>query len=114
MSEVLSTHFRRSEFACKHCGVAVVDPILVCCLEELRSIVGRPLRIVSGYRCPVHNRAVGGAPRSYHLLGQAVDIPRGYAREAQAARAGFLGLGLSGRWVTHVDIRSKRARWRYS
>lgn len=109
----LSKHFSRSEFACRHCGVAAVDPVLVCVLEELRRTVGKPLRIVSGYRCPQHNRAVGGAPRSYHVLGQAADIPRGYATEAQAAAAGFLGIGLSGPWAVHVDVRPTRARWRY-
>lgn len=90
-----------------------MDPVLVCLLESLRARVGRPLVIVSGYRCPVHNRRVGGAPRSFHVLGQAVDIPRGYATEADAEAVGFLGIGLAGRWATHLDIRSSRARWRY-
>lgn len=109
----LSPNFSKSEFACRHCGEVWVNPVLVCCLEELRRIVGRPLRIVSGYRCAVHNRAVGGARLSQHRLGAAADIPQGYATEAQAARAGFLGIGLAGPWATHVDVRSTRARWRY-
>lgn len=109
----LSPHFSASEFACRHCGEVFVHPVLVCCLEELRRTVGRPLRIVSGYRCDVHNRAVGGARLSQHRLGTAADIPSGYATEAQAARAGFLGIGTSGRWATHVDVRPHRARWSY-
>lgn len=109
----ISAHFTYEELACRHCGVASYDPVLLCCLEELRRIVGRPLRIVSGYRCPQHNRAVGGAPRSQHVLGRAADIPRGYATERQAAAAGFLGVGMRGPWATHVDVRSTRARWTY-
>lgn len=110
----LSPHFDSSEFACRHCGQVTVDPVLVCLLEALRERKGgRPLRIVSGYRCAVHNRAVGGAPGSFHLNGQAVDIPRGYATEADAEAVGFLGVGLSGRWAVHVDVRAWRARWRY-
>jgi uncharacterized protein YcbK (DUF882 family) len=43
-------------------------------LEELRAALGRPVVITSGYRCPEHNKAVGGVPRSPHMLGRAVDI----------------------------------------
>lgn len=109
----LSEHFTYKEMACRHCGVAAVDPVLLCCLEALRAEVGRPLQIISGYRCPQHNRAVGGAPRSQHVLGRAADIPRGYATEAQAAGVGFLGIGLRGPWAVHVDVRPTRARWTY-
>jgi len=35
---------------------------------------GKPVVITSGYRCAVHNRAVGDAKQSQHLLGNAVDI----------------------------------------
>lgn len=31
-------------------------------------------RIISGYRCPGLNKAIGGAPSSKHLTGSAVDI----------------------------------------
>ncbi len=43
-------------------------------LQPLRDIVGRPLRINSGYRCPELNRAVGGVPTSQHVKGEAADI----------------------------------------
>lgn len=114
MTKRLSEHFVEKEFACRHCGRVRVDPHLVQHLEKLRRIVGRPLRIVSGYRCPEWNRRVGGARGSLHLLGQAADIPAGYATPLQARRAGFVGIGVAGKWATHVDVRTgPPARWWY-
>lgn len=44
-------------------------------LERVRSLLGdRPITITSGYRSPAVNRAVGGALRSAHLQGWAVDF----------------------------------------
>lgn len=43
-------------------------------LEPLRAIVGKPIKITSGYRCPTLNKLVGGEPTSQHCFGQAVDI----------------------------------------
>lgn len=110
----LSAHFSRREFDSHDGARADPDPELVAALERLRALVGRPLRIVSGYRSPAHNRAVGGAPRSQHLYNRAADIPAEYATVAQAAAAGFTGIGSRGRWAVHVDVRRGRpARWSY-
>jgi uncharacterized protein YcbK (DUF882 family) len=110
----LSEHFDRSEFACHHCGrLDFVSCELVAGLEELRSIVGRPIVIVSGYRCRVHNRAVGGAARSQHVLGRAADLQPRIATPEQAKRAGFKGIGTRGPWVVHVDVRGAPATWTY-
>lgn len=43
-------------------------------LQPLRSSIGKPLKINSGYRSPALNRAVGGVSNSQHMTGQAVDI----------------------------------------
>lgn len=43
-------------------------------LQRIRDYFGRPVYINSGHRCPAHNSAVGGASRSYHMLGMAADI----------------------------------------
>lgn len=43
-------------------------------LELVRSLLGFPLRITSGYRCPTLNKAVKGVPNSAHLTGFAADI----------------------------------------
>lgn len=95
--------------------MALVVPRLVAALEELRELVARPIVIVSGYRCPVHNAAVGGAPHSQHMLGTAADIRPGVASRADAERVGFRGIGSLGKWAVHVDVRDgARARWNYS
>lgn len=116
----LSPHFSLSEFTC-HGGrrpghpshMTTVSPHLVAHLEDLRRIVGRPLPIVSGHRCPWWNRRVGGAARSQHLTGTGADIPPGYATVAQAELAGFKGIGRKGSWAVHVDVRASKARWEY-
>ena len=43
-------------------------------LDPLREKYGKPIQVNSGYRCPNHNLAVGGASRSQHLFGEAADI----------------------------------------
>lgn len=43
-------------------------------LDPLREAWGAPIIVTSGYRCGKLNRAVGGAAKSQHLLGQAGDI----------------------------------------
>lgn len=52
-------------------------------LQPLRDIIGRPIKITSGYRCPRVNAKVGGVSQkvqgkvvqtSSHVLGQAADI----------------------------------------
>lgn len=43
-------------------------------LEPLRSFVGQPIIISSGYRCNQLNIKVGGAYASQHTLGEAADI----------------------------------------
>lgn len=43
-------------------------------LEQIRTLVGKPIYISSGYRCERLNKAVGGSATSQHRYGQAVDI----------------------------------------
>ncbi len=86
-------------------------------LEGVRSVLGVPVIVTSGYRGPVVNRAVGGATSSDHLQGQAADIvaPK-YGRPYDVAKAlvphiNALGIGQiiyeksgSSEWV-HVSTR---------
>jgi hypothetical protein len=43
-------------------------------LEEIRSVLGEPLIISSGYRVAVLNRAVNGSPTSKHTQGLCADF----------------------------------------
>jgi len=43
-------------------------------LEEVQALLGAPINISSGYRCPGLNRAVGGSATSQHVLGMAADF----------------------------------------
>ena len=43
-------------------------------LEAIRALLGKPIKISSGYRCPALNEAVGGAATSFHTLGLACDF----------------------------------------
>jgi len=102
----LSAHFSRAEFDCHDGQVAYPDPELVARLEYLRHLLGdRPLRIVSGYRDPAYNRAIGGAADSQHIRNRAADIPSGLCTVAQALKVGFRGVGHCGGFVVHVDVR---------
>jgi uncharacterized protein YcbK (DUF882 family) len=92
-------------------------------LQPLRSYLGVPIYIVSGYRCKAHNHAVHGARESQHMFGTAADI---YIKELTSKqlykvldlhmkhrnKLGPGGMGLYPNWV-HVDIRyTERAiRW---
>ena len=46
-------------------------------LDPARELLGIPITVNSGFRCPSLNRAVGGAKRSYHLYGRAADLNAG-------------------------------------
>ncbi len=56
-------------------------------MEMVRHIIGKPVRITSGYRAPAVNRAVGGTPTSAHALGYAADFIVAGMGLAETARA---------------------------
>jgi uncharacterized protein YcbK (DUF882 family) len=119
MSEPLSKHFTLAEFACRCCRRVKVSPRLVKALEELRELAGAPITVTSGYRCPTHNRAVGGKPRSQHVEGIAADIRIGALTVEEMYRlalqvSAFLNGGIGvypQEGFIHVDTRRARARW---
>ena len=50
--------------------VALIETLL----DPLREAWKSPIRVTSGYRCGILNRAVGGSRTSAHLYGYAADI----------------------------------------
>lgn len=121
----LSEHFTDKEFRCHCCSQLPedgIDPGLIMKLEALRaelcSIAGVDVRIdvVSGYRCPRHNKRVSGARSSQHLLGTAADVrAEGFTPEAvqEVARRLFPKHGGVGSYAsfTHIDNRRNLSRW---
>ena len=71
-------YFKRSEFACKcgSCGGFPAEPkeAMVRIADQIREHFGSPARVISGLRCPTHNKAVGGKSNSQHMYGEAVDL----------------------------------------
>ena len=71
----LSENFRSRELACACCWKFIQNDELIAVLEQIRFAVDRPIFISSGTRCRDHNFLSGGVVDSWHLLGNAVDIP---------------------------------------
>ena len=67
-------NFKVSEFACKHCGENHIKQVVIDMCQTIRDAIGLPIRINSGYRCPVHNSRVSKTPNSYHTQGLAADL----------------------------------------
>lgn len=114
----LSENFKSTEFDCHGdgcCSMTKVDMDLVKILQKIRTHFGVATNINSGYRCPTHNKAVGGASQSYHMKGQAADIsirnvaPSEVAKYAESI--GVLGIGLYDTFV-HVDTRTSKFFWK--
>lgn len=43
-------------------------------LDKVRDLLGHPILVSSGFRCPELNAAVHGSPTSSHMRGEAVDM----------------------------------------
>lgn len=128
----LSEHFSHAEAQCK-CGCKMPADvrrnaeILAEHLEVIRLDLGKPLTVTSWYRCPKRNAEVGGARKSIHLSGLAVDIKcGGFNGPEIAARIerlikderipdGGVGVYATAPNMCHFDVRTvagkPRARW---
>ena len=120
----LAPGFKVREFRCRDgSDVVMIDQTLVVLLQAIREHFGKPITITSGYRTAAHNKSVGGAKSSQHLLGRAADIQvagvsvEDVASYAEALMPDWGGVGRypikPGRargWV-HVDTRPNKSRW---
>lgn len=122
----LTENFSKSEFECK-CGCEMPDEVLKNItivakqLQVARDTVNRSITINSAYRCPEHNKAIGGVSSSQHILGKASDVViKGMTPNETFDLLDFLmteelviekgGLGRYDTF-THFDIRGRVARW---
>jgi len=73
----LTTHFNVQEFKCK-CGKKhsiKIDSDLAPTLEKVMAKIGAETgNIYSGYRCPSHDKKIGGSGGGSHVQGYACDI----------------------------------------
>jgi uncharacterized protein YcbK (DUF882 family) len=88
-------------------------------VDDLRGVLGCPVRITSHYRSPAYNKAVGGAPKSQHKEFRAADIQVDGATPREVYKILMLwrnqgrfqgGLGLYKTFV-HMDTRGTNADW---
>ena len=95
----LTPHFKLSEFERSATAatyginnsvpsqyIPVLQQLCKGVLEPLRSFVGGPVYISSGYRCNALNVKVGGVYSSQHTVGEAADI---LPRDLETARKWF-------------------------
>lgn len=90
--------------------------ILGILLQDIRDIIGKPMTISSGVRCPELNKKVGGTADSRHQRGLAADIQVSGMRAAEvfdAIRGAKLPLlqkaiieGVKGKEWVHVQART--------
>lgn len=124
----LSEHFRLAEMTQSDTAIRLgIDnsppenllpnlAALAATLEQIRILVGLPVRVSSGYRSQKLNKVIGGSKNSAHLLGLAADIsvdgipPKLLAeRIRDSSGIGYDQLIYEGTWV-HVGLSSGEMR----
>lgn len=123
-----STHLTWKELACKDGTPYPEDFILdgrifrlSAAFEDVRAICGNnPIQIYSAYRTPEWNKKVGGAAKSQHLEGRALDLHHTKLKNYEfyeiirgvAWDIGIHGIGYYRNFV-HIDTRptSKLVSW---
>ena len=119
-STQLSPHFNAREFRCS-CGKShetLIASELVNKLETLYTALNcSKIIVTSGYRCPEHDKAVGGTSSGQHTKGTAADVCC-YGQDGQpissktvCCKAQDLGFGgianiTSSYQYTHLDVRT--------
>lgn len=116
----LSAHFNVQEFKCQ-CGKShdiLIDSKLIDKLEQLYTALNcSKIIVTSGYRCPEHDKAVGGTSSGQHTKGTAADVCC-YGQDGQpissktvcckAQDLSFTGIAniTAAYQYTHLDVRT--------
>jgi uncharacterized protein YcbK (DUF882 family) len=120
-----SKYFKIAEYDCQcknaQCeGKGVeLDSKLLAIMDKIREKYGAPVSVTSGWRCPDHNKAVGGAANSTHMSGKGVDITAPDIEKLYKIcleQAGLTGIG-DGRkkGFIHIDVKPSKVirKWLY-
>ena len=125
----ITEHFRYNEpsIRCQCCNRLIINDLFyrhMSKLETLRQELGFALLFNSGYRCPPHNKAVGGSENSMHtkfasdirpeiIQGEDIALFEIKLRsiEEKAEELHFGGIGVYDEFI-HLDCRDKKARWK--
>ena len=135
LDQQLSPNFQLSEFQCSCCSQGTPKQKLVNMLEAIRFVftdrmTPAPviLKISGPLRCEKHNKEVGGAENSRHLVPKHMDgvdiklysaVPTGAWMQVNPDEVFKVADELIGdeggvgkyRGRTHIDLRGHRARW---
>tara|TARA_R110002050_G_scaffold130172_1_gene251774 strand:+ start:961 stop:1350 length:390 start_codon:yes stop_codon:yes gene_type:complete len=109
-------YFTPPEIACRGTGELFVNLDALTKLDQLRSMLGKSVRINSAYRSHYHNCRIGGAPFSAHSMrggASAFDIALGKHDKnvliELANHVGFTGFGVNYNSFLHVDCGRRRS-----
>lgn len=125
--EKISEHFNTYDFRCKCKGnhEILIDTDLIDLLESLYSKIGaKKVKVISGYRCPKHDKNVGGSGHGSHTTGKAADI-KYYKNSISTFNSNFLcvtlqnmndykGIGYrcggdkNTTGTTHIDVKDRQ------
>ena len=119
-NDLLTPNFRYKEFWQGNIEppVEYFDNVLQCAeqLQKVRDLIKKPIIITSAYRTKAYNTAIGGALRSQHLTGSAVDshakgldirIYLTYLVRFTGFGGFCIGTGKSPTNLIHADLRDK-------
>ena len=114
---LLKEYFQDTELWCP-CCYKLPPKESVIKLYIVRLMYGKPIIVLSGYRCKEYNRSphLGSNDDSYHPKGKAFDVivPNSDRRLLMhyAFLAGFNGFGLNDNSL-HIDLRDNITYWGY-
>lgn len=86
LTELIRCYREERQQRCKECRLVQaasrlpngieenVEALVEQVLDPARDRLGKAVMVNSGFRCPVHNKTVGGVYNSQHVSGQAADI----------------------------------------
>ena len=118
----IAPHLTADEIACHCCGQSIAHIDLLNAWTYLRvTTFCKPITIVSGYRCPKHNKEVHGTRASAHMQGKAIDVrvtdPAWFDDSfiQVFAACGFHGVGRNRESnFIHLDTKDRIAVWDYN